>query len=409
MQPTEVTVMSSNPDLVAVSSSGINGSEQLTINPGDNKFGVATITVTVLDGGNDGALATIEDNASSSFEFQIEVSPVNDLPTIAPIADVEMVEDAAESLIELKGISAGGEDQPFIVRASSSNLGLMSAPTVVHDSNAATGTLYFTPKPNRSGSTTITVEVEDGGFDGLFSTVADNALTSTTFQVVVLPVNDPPVADAIDDIRVSEDAGIPVIALTGLDSGIEEDQVFQINVASNNADTVDVHSVTYLNSQEVGKLYLELPENSFGRTEVTLQIMDGGLDNDLSTVEDNEIYTDAFEVVVDPVNDHPTLAAIGNMGLKQNASQQTVNLHGISSGGNENQPLRITATSDNTELIPEPSVSYATHRLPAKWCLLRLLRGTALLRSQLSSRTVGWASIFRQPTTMVYLSNSLKS
>jgi hypothetical protein len=37
-----------------------------------------------------------------------------------------------------------------------------------------------------------------------------------------------------------------------------------------------------------------------------------------------------------------------------------VNLSGISGGGGESQPLRVTATSSNPGLIPNPAITYAS-------------------------------------------------
>jgi hypothetical protein len=60
-----------------------------------------------------------------------------------------------------------------------------------------------------------------------------------------------------------------------------------------------------------------------------------------------------------PVNLQPTLNALGNLTLNQNAGQQTANLSGISSGSpTEVQTLSVTAVSDNTALIPTPIVTY---------------------------------------------------
>ena len=44
----------------------------------------------------------------------------------------------------------------------------------------------------------------------------------------------------------------------------------------------------------------------------------------------------------------------------QDANAQTVNLAGISAGGGESQTLTVTATSDNTGLIPNPTVTYSS-------------------------------------------------
>jgi hypothetical protein len=62
-----------------------------------------------------------------------------------------------------------------------------------------------------------------------------------------------------------------------------------------------------------------------------------------------------------PLNQPPTLNAIGNFTINQNAGQQTVNLSGISSGStSEIQALTVVAVSDNTALIANPSVTYTS-------------------------------------------------
>src|SRR5208282_1964379 len=61
------------------------------------------------------------------------------------------------------------------------------------------------------------------------------------------------------------------------------------------------------------------------------------------------------------VNQPPTLNPINNLTINENAGLQTVNLSGITSGAaSQNQVLTITATSGNTNLIPNPTVSYAS-------------------------------------------------
>ena len=62
-----------------------------------------------------------------------------------------------------------------------------------------------------------------------------------------------------------------------------------------------------------------------------------------------------------PINLPPTLNALGNLTINQNAGQQTVNLSGISSGSaGEIQTLSVSAVSDNTALIPAPIVTYTS-------------------------------------------------
>ena len=59
-------------------------------------------------------------------------------------------------------------------------------------------------------------------------------------------------------------------------------------------------------------------------------------------------------------NDEPTLNSIGNVSVNANSGNRTVNLAGISSGGGDQQTISVSATSSNTGLIPNPSVSYSS-------------------------------------------------
>jgi hypothetical protein len=93
---------------------------------------------------------------------------------------------------------------------------------------------------------------------------------------------------------------------------------------------------------------------------ITVTVEDGGLDGDINTTEDNLTHSETFTVTVKPVNDLPTLTAISDLTIDEDASEQTVFLTGILAGGGENQPLRITATTDNTNLIPNPAVTYTS-------------------------------------------------
>src|SRR5207249_4124478 len=65
-------------------------------------------------------------------------------------------------------------------------------------------------------------------------------------------------------------------------------------------------------------------------------------------------------ITITPVNDAPTLNAIGNLTINEDAPLQTVNISGIAAGGGETQTLVITATSNNTGVVPNPTVNYTS-------------------------------------------------
>ena len=82
--------------------------------------------------------------------------------------------------------------------------------------------------------------------------------------------------------------------------------------------------------------------------------------NNLTTTADNLTVSRTFDVTVNPVNDVPTLNALSNITTDEEAPTQTVNLSGITAGGDETQPLKITATSSNTNLIADPAITYTS-------------------------------------------------
>jgi hypothetical protein len=91
--------------------------------------------------------------------------------------------------------------------------------------------------------------------------------------------------------------------------------------------------------------------NAIGTATVTVTANNGGTSNN--------IVTRTFTVTVNAVNQSPTLNAISNLTITENAGLQTVSLSGISSGAaNGNQTFTITAVSSNTGLIPNPTVNY---------------------------------------------------
>ena len=132
--------------------------------------------------------ATDAEGQSSERSFTITITDANDQPTLDQPSDVFVFEDAGPLTINLTGISAGdGENQPLRVTATSSNSALIPNPLIGYTSANTTGQLTFSFAPRKAGSSSITVQVEDGGFDRDLSTAADNQTVTRTFQITVQP------------------------------------------------------------------------------------------------------------------------------------------------------------------------------------------------------------------------------
>jgi hypothetical protein len=364
VQPLRVTAVSGNTSLIAapaVDYTTPNATGTLRFIPVANRHGSTTVTVTVEDGGPDLDLETSADNETFSRTFNVTVTPVNDIPTLNPLSDMTLSEDAPQQTVSLSGITAGGgENQPLRVTATSSNTTLIPNPTTTYTSPQATGSIRFTPAANQYGTAVITVTLEDGGLDSKLSTAGDNAIFSRTFTVTVNNINDAPSFDAISDLTISEDASEQTVNLTGIQAGPFEVQPMRISASSSNPGLIPNPAVDYTTPNATGALRLQPVANLSGTALITVVLEDGGQDDDLATVADNLMETRTFLVTVNPVNDAPTLDSVGNLSLTEDDAEQTVNLSGISAGGGESQPLRVTAASSNTALIPDPSVTYSS-------------------------------------------------
>lgn len=145
----------------------------ISFKPAANAFGTSWITVTVDDGQ--------PTNNTTYLRFAVTVNPVNDPPTLNPIANVTLNQGAAVQTISLTGITSGAanEADTLTLAAISSNPDLIPSPVISYVSPNTSGSLTFTPTPGANGSATITVMVNDGG--------ASNNIVARSFTVTVNP------------------------------------------------------------------------------------------------------------------------------------------------------------------------------------------------------------------------------
>ena len=363
-QALRVTATSDNTDLIpdpAVTYTSANPTGSLTFTPVADQSGTATITVTVEDAGLDNDLATADDNATISRTVIVIGKAINDPPTLDALDDLEIDEDAPLQTIQLAGIDAGPlETQTLRVTATSDNTNLIPDPAVTYTSANPTGSLTFTPVADQSGTATITVTVEDAGLDNDLATTADNETFIRTFVVIDKAINDPPTLDALDDLEIDEDAPLQTIQLAGIDAGPLETQALRVTATSDNTDLIPDPAVTYTSANPTGSLTFTPVADQSGTATITVTVEDAGLDNDLATTADNETFIRTFIVIDKAINDPPTLDALDDLEIDEDAPLQTIQLAGIDAGPLETQTLRVTATSDNTNLIPDPAVTYTS-------------------------------------------------
>ncbi len=336
-----VSVTSSNPALILTSNivlGGTTGSRTATVTPLGNQFGSSMITLTVTDG----------DGASAKTSWTETVTSVNDPPTLDFIGSITVTEDSGPYLINLSGITSGApnEPDPLTVTATSSNPAIIPNAVVSYASPNNTGTLAVTPAPNAFGTVTITVKVND-------NQLANNLFTRA-FTVTVTPVNDPPTLSAIASLNINEDAPQQTVSLGGITSGASnEPDTLTVSAVSSDTSIIPNPAVSYTTPNVTGTMTFTPLPTKFGSVVITVTVNDNQ--------PSNNIITRTFGIMVNPVNDPPTLNSIANLSLNEDAPQQTINLTGISTGAtNEFDSLTVTATSSSPTIIPNPVVNYTT-------------------------------------------------
>ncbi|CAN5476402.1 hypothetical protein BH23BAC1_BH23BAC1_35070 [soil metagenome] len=352
-QKLTITATSSITSLIpnpTVTYSSPNATGSLRFTPAANKSGSAVITVTVTDDGS----STAPNVNKFTRTFTINVGALaNKQPTLNPINNPTAInEDAPQQTINLTGITAGeGESQTLKVTATSDNTALIPHPSVQYTSPNTSGSIKYTPAANRSGTANITVKVDDGGS-------ANNTITRT-FRVTVNEINDAPHLNAIANLSVPGNSPAKTINLSGIHAGPFETQTLTITAASNNTALIPNPSIGYSSPSATGSLTFTPVANKSGSAVITVRVTDNGP----GTAPHVNSFTRSFTVTVSApavaANKPPTLNSLNNVTINENAPAQNVNISGITSGG-ENQTLKVTATSDNTSLIPNPGVQYTS-------------------------------------------------
>ena len=174
------------------------------------------------------------------------------------------------------------------------------------------------------------------------------------------PVNAPPTLDAPADPPASnEDAPEGKVPLSGISAGIGDTQPLWVTASSDNLALITTVTVDYISPSTTGALrFTPLPDQS-GRAVITVTVTDGGLDGDLSTVADNGTVSRSFTVTVQPLNDPPTLDPLPkSIAIPLGLSSRTLPLAGLTAGGGESQPVRVTAATTDPDWILNLAVVY---------------------------------------------------
>ncbi|MDE3067237.1 MAG: immunoglobulin domain-containing protein [Verrucomicrobiota bacterium] len=246
----------------------------------DNAISVGNVTNATISGLAGGVTyyfaAKASDTSGALSDFSNEASyavplATNQPPTLDPISNVTINENAAPQTVSLTGITSGAtnEIQTISVTALSSNPALLPTPAVLYISPDSTGTLTFQPAFDASGTATITVTVNNGQ--------PQNNTVSRTFTVTVNAVNQPPTLDPISNLSLPENAGQQNVGLTGISSGApNEFQNLSVSAVSSNTRLIPNPSVKYTSPNTTGTLAFTPKNGASGTAIVTVAVNDHG-------------------------------------------------------------------------------------------------------------------------------------
>ena len=262
--------------------SGTNGNRSLNISPASGLTGTATITLAVED----------DNFATQETSFEINVSELNNPPTISDILNQTTDEDVSIDSLGFIVSDANQDDGTLIVTAESDNQTLLPDGNIVLGETGSNRTITLTPVDNLSGSAVVTVTVTDD----------EGVSSSDSFEVEVEAVNDTPILSDISNQTTNEDTVISGITFTTSDV----DNVItlsDIEVTSADKSIVDDGGITLTGEAGNWEIEISPEEGASGDVVINYQVDDGEL---------NGLVQKSFTLTITGVNDTPTLSDISN-------------------------------------------------------------------------------------------------
>jgi gliding motility-associated-like protein len=330
----------------------ISATGVLTYTPAANANGNATVSVVLKD---DGGVADGGDDTYTTQTFTIAVGDTNDEPTFSKGPDQAIDEDAGAQTVTAWATSiTPGENEntqtiTFVLTNDNNSLFTVQ-PTI-----DASGNLSYTPAANASGSSIVSVVLQDNGGT---ANGGDDTFTVQTFTITFNAVNDEPSFTTGGNETVNEDAGSKTVLnwATDISPGPpnESSQTVMFNVTNDNNVLFSTQPAIDAN----GNLTYTLAANTSGSANVSIVVTDdGGTTNG----GDDTFSTQVFTIKVNPVNDEPSFVVGFNQSVTENTGALTINAWAtlISKGTSEEsgQTLTFTVTNDNNSLfLVQPAI-----------------------------------------------------
>jgi 2',3'-cyclic-nucleotide 2'-phosphodiesterase (5'-nucleotidase family) len=255
---------------------------------------------------------------------------INRIPTISAIANQAIDEDTSLAPLAFTVSDTETLSNTLVVTATSSNTTLVANASIVIGGSNGNRTVSVTPNANASGVTTITIGVNDGHYT-----------TTKSFLLTVNSVPDAPVLAGVADVTTPEDTQA---SLNFTASDVDSADILTVTATSSNPALVLNSGLVVSGTGPNYTLTITPIANASGTAVITVAVNDG-----------TQTVTDTFDLTVTAVNDLPTATAIADQtvlaGESTGALAFTIGDIETAVAG-----LTVTATSSNTNLVPNANV-----------------------------------------------------
>jgi hypothetical protein len=258
--------------------------------PALNYNGTCNIRVAFDDG-------NAASNSIVTAQFSITVTPVNDAPVMAPIANQTTPEDIPR-VVNFTITDVDNTLTCASVVATSSNTALIPLGNIVFGGTAPNCTATITPFLNLSGVSNLTFTVSDGSLTAV-----------RAFVFTVTAVDDPPVLAAIPNQSGFEDTPlIYTINITDVDTVLACNNTF-LSATSSNAAMLPAGNIVFSGVAPNCTVTMTPLLNTNGVSNIVITLTDG-----------NTPVTQAFTATYAAVNDAPILLNIPNQVTNEDTS-----------------------------------------------------------------------------------------
>lgn len=282
--------------------------------------------------------AGTESSLTPELTYQVPAVPSNAPPTLNPITNLNIPEDAGQQTVALSGISSGSmsENQPLTVTAVSSHPNVIPTPMINYTNPNSTGSLLIRPVQNASGFATVTVTVDDGQ--------ASNSRVSRSFTVSVNAVNDLPSFYPLPDVVVNERTPEYFVQVDGISPGApNENDTLTLTATSSQPDLIPNPTVSYSSPDNVGLITLHPDAGSRNAmSRITVTLSDGRAQNGT--------FSRTFSVTVQADGSPPVISSIPDQRIPRNRPSAPIPFT-VSDTETPAADLQVTAISSNPSIL----------------------------------------------------------